>query len=390
MVPDPAATPAGDPPSEQPGAASAPDDSERRAMRRAHELLGAVFDGLGEALLLLGPDGEVLAVNRQFTAVAGAGVEALVGRSWREHDEATAWAFPDDLIAECLADGSPRRRQVRSADALGRTRILSYHLLPLSGGAAADLLVVRAVDETEQVQVEARMLAAERLAANERLAAIVAHEVNTPLQAIESSLHLAGRLADEEQRAGYLRLAREEIQRIGHILRQLLELHRPRDEPALVEINDLVERVLLLMGGSLRRSGIHVQRELAAQLPPLVGRADELTQVFMNLVVNAVQAMPRGGRLTVSTAYEQPAAAPALLVVTVSDNGPGIEPGISERIFEPFYTTRPEGSGLGLAVSQQLVESHGGRIGLSRAPEGGASFRVELPASRPTREAQRD
>lgn len=355
-------------------------------LRRSRDLLRVVFEGLDEALMLLDGAGTILAVNERFAALCGVAEEALVGRMWSERAADVAPFFPGELIDASRAAGAPRQRRARAADGLGRMRMLDLHVVPLAtGDAGAEWLLVRVIDVTEQLQIEARMIAMERLAANERLAATVAHEVNTPLQAIESSLHLAGKLDNEEQRAAYLRLAREEIQRIGRILRQLLDLHRPQEVPMPLQVNELVERVMLLSGGNLRRRGIHLTRELADSLPQLIGRADELTQVLLNLVVNAVQVMPRGGRLTLRTELRREGDAPALVVVTVQDNGPGVDPALGERIFEPFFTTREGGTGLGLAVSRQIVESHNGRIRLESAPGEGACFRIELPV--PSRES---
>lgn len=349
-------------------------------LRRSRDLLRTIFDGLDDGLLLVGHDGNVLAVNQRFAALCNTPPEGLVGHDWRERCLALLPAFPVALVEASLADGDARQARVRSTDEQGRTRIFDLHTLGAAEGEGVpEQLVVQVREVTEQVRLEAQMVAAERMAANERLAATVAHEVNTPLQAIESSLHLAGKLADEEQRARYLRLAREEIRRIGYILRQLLDLHRPSLAPSQVAVNELIERVLVLTGGSLKQQRVYVVRALAQGLPPVTGYADELTQVLLNLIFNAMQAMEHGGRLTLRTALEQPPAGAASVVITVRDTGPGVDPAISARIFEPFYTTRAEGSGLGLAVCRQLVEGHGGRIWIESVPGEGASFYIALP-----------
>lgn len=348
-------------------------------LQRSRDLLRTIFDGLDDGLLLLSHGGSILAANQRFAAMCNSHPGGLVGYDWRERCAALMPAFPVELVEQSQADGVARRTQVRSSDAQGRTRVLDLQTLhPAESSAAPDQLVVQVRDVTEQLRLQAQTVAAERMAANERLAAAVAHEVNTPLQAIENSLHLASRLMDDEQRARYLRLAREEIQRVGFMLRQLLEQYRPPSAAGPLDMNELVERVLLLTGSSLRRQGVLVVRDLAVGLPTFVGRADELTQVLLNLIFNAMQAMPRGGRLTLRTAFEQEHEAERLLV-TVRDNGLGVDPAIVGRIFEPFYTTRPEGSGLGLAICQQLVEGHGGQVWLENAPGEGAAFHVALP-----------
>jgi two-component system NtrC family sensor kinase len=246
-------------------------------------------------------------------------------------------------------------------------------------GGRPEQLLVHVRDMTEQMQLEAQIIERERFAATGRLAATVAHEVNTPLQAIESCLHLAGRVADEAERARYLRLAREEIQRVGYTLRQLLDLYRPSGSRVALDINGLIERVLLLTGNSLARQSIQIDRDFSTDLPPLIGRADEITQVLINLAFNAMQAMPRGGRLGVQTARAAGEAGQPVLCIRVRDTGVGIAPELHERIFEPFFTTRPDGTGLGLAVCRRIIDAHGGTLRVESEPGAGSCFIIEIP-----------
>ncbi|NTU79867.1 MAG: PAS domain-containing protein [Chloroflexales bacterium] len=352
-------------------------------LQRSRDLLRTLFDGIDDALLLLDRSGTILAANQRFAALSGASASELVGCHWWAHCATTGAAFPQEMIQASLEDGLARGERVRFSMPDGVVHILDMHTLPLvEDGRYLEQLVVHLRDVTDQMQLEAQMIETERFAANQRLAATVAHEVNTPLQAIESCLHLASKLADEERRTRYLSLARDEIKRIGHILRQLLDLYRPSKSAAPIALNDLVERVLLLVGSSLSRQGISVERELSPGLPTLTGRADELTQVLVNLIFNAKQAMGRGGHLTLRTSYEEAERPGPRLVLTVRDSGPGIEGDLLGRIFEPFFTTRPDGSGLGLAVSQRIVAAHGGTITVESTPGAGACFAVVLPLER--------
>lgn len=349
-------------------------------LQRSRDLLRTLFDGLDDGLLLVDRAGTILAVNQPFAALLGAPDTALLGRHWGACCSAAEELGVRELIQASLTDGQARLERLRLARADGTSQILDLHTLPLANnGRSPEQLIVHARDVSERVKLEAQMIAAERFTANQHLAAAVAHEVNTPLQAIESCLHLAGKLENSEQRGRYLRLAREEIQRVGHILRQLLDLYKPvRGHETMIALNDLVERALLLVSSSLAHQRIAVERELAPELPPFAGRADELTQVLLNLIFNAMQAMPRGGCLTVCTAYEVRSGQGPLLKLTVSDSGPGIDPGIIDRIFEPFFTTKDNGSGLGLAVCQRIVGAHGGLLEAVSKPGGGASFAVTL------------
>ncbi len=350
-------------------------------LQQSRDLMRTIFDGIDDGLLLLDRLGMVRAANQGFAALWGLGAGELIGLQLRSMSVPPETAFPHELIQASLADGLARGERVRFVLPDGRARIFDLHTLPLAiEGRYLGQLVVHLRDVSEQVKLEAKMIESERFMANQHLAAAVAHEVNTPLQAIESCLHLAGKLGDAEQRGRYLRLAREEIQRVGHILRQLLDLYRPtQGAMSALLLNDLVERALLLVGSSLASNGVRVEQELADELPAIVGRAEELTQVLLNLIFNAMHAMGRGGRLNIKTSCgRHPELGPSV-VLTVSDNGPGVAAAALERIFEPFFTTKPEGHGLGLAVSQRIVAAHGGTITVSSAPGEGASFCVTLP-----------
>ena len=358
---------------------------------RSRNLLRTLFDAIDDGLLLLDRDDHVLASNQALAASLGYTAEKLVGQRWAALYEIEA-VFPAAWVLDGLLDGRPRQRRERVVGPDGRMRILDIRTLPLVGPEhAVDLLVVHTVDVTTQLQIEARMIAQERFAASGRLAATVAHEVNTPLQAIESSLHLASRVS-ESQRLEYLNLAREELHRVSHILRQLLDLFRPATGArAPLDVNTLIGRVLLLTSSTLAKQSIDVDRDLAPDLPPLWGRADELIQVLLNLVVNATHAMPGGGTLRVGTrVIDQPptdrlaetvATGGQMLEITIADTGVGMTSETQQRIFDPFFTTKPDGSGLGLAICQQIVALYGGRITVRSEIGRGSIFSIGLPLS---------
>ncbi|MEI7772073.1 MAG: ATP-binding protein [Chloroflexales bacterium] len=281
------------------------------------------------------------------------------------------------LARAALAGGAPQCGRVSLAQ--GDIMLsLDVRITPVGTDETGYRLGLLATDVTEQVQLEAQILDRERFAATGRLAATVAHEVNTPLQAIESCLHLAGRVDDTAERARYLRLAREEIQRLGYTLRQLLDLYRPEGVQKPLDVNGLIERVLVLMSTSLARHAIKIERDLSNDLPVVLGRADEITQVLINLIFNAMQAMPHGGRLCLESGPGQCAAGGPCLIVRVRDSGVGIDPELHQRIFEPFYTTRADGTGLGLVVCKRIIEGHGGNLRVESAPGQGSCFIIEI------------
>ncbi|MGH2592909.1 MAG: sensor histidine kinase, partial [Anaerolineae bacterium] len=221
-----------------------------------------------------------------------------------------------------------------------------------------------------------QLIQAEKLAATGRLAASIAHEINNPLQAIHNCLHLIirRRLGEEKEKV-YLNMAQEEVQRLIGIVQRTLDFYRPSGgREVLTEVNTLVESVLALANKRLEHGKVRVQRRFSPDLPKLRAVADQLTQVFLNLVINAVEAMPEGGELTIATLQDN-----GRVHVRFSDAGPGINPEEAKKIFEPFYTTKRSGTGLGLAVSYGIIQRHGGEITVESAPGRGATFVVSLP-----------
>jgi hypothetical protein len=361
-------------------------------LRRSRDLLRTIFDGLDDGLVLLDRDGRVLTANQALATLLGSQIEELIGESWLALCQRTDPPICAPSALDLCAGGYTHQQRMRVSLPSGQLRIVDVEMFPVAGAAdPIDQLVVHLADVTDHLQLEAQVLEQERFAASGRLAATVAHEVNTPLQAIESCLHLAGRVGDE-QRGQYLRLARDELHRVSHILRQLLDLYRPSmSADAPVDLNALIERVLLLTSSSLARQGIDVQCELMSQPPTLYGRADGLTQMLLNLIFNALQAMPHGGTLALRTRAmqtepDQPAdpssAATMQLVLEIEDSGVGMTPEVQERIFDPFFTTKADGSGLGLAITQKIVSEHQGRILVRSTPNIGTIFTISFMVAR--------
>ncbi len=230
-------------------------------------------------------------------------------------------------------------------------------------------------DELERSQN--RLIQSAKMAAVGRLAASLAHEINNPLQAIQNSLHLAGHEGlTEPQRRRYLEIARHETSRLVQIVRRMLDFYRPATAMRSLDSNKPVLDALALASKRLQQAGIRVEKRLSGELPPVRGVENQLVQVFLNLILNAAEAMPNGGTLWIASAYH-----PDLdkVVVAFRDSGPGIPQEVFEHLFEPFHTTKATGTGLGLTISYSIIERHGGKIEAKNLPGGGASFIVHLP-----------
>jgi two-component system NtrC family sensor kinase len=226
---------------------------------------------------------------------------------------------------------------------------------------------------------QAQLIQAEKLAATGRLAASLAHEINNPLQAIHNCLHLViNRPLNDEKKGYYLGLAQNEVERLITLVQRTLEFYRPsQGRAAATDVNRLIDNVLALTSKRLEHGRVHVRTQLPANLPALSVVPDQLTQVCLNLIINAVEAMPQGGTLTIVSAQRGD-----WLAIEIHDTGAGLAPDEATRIFEPFYTTKADGTGLGLAVSYGIIQQHGGRIEVHSTPGQGTTFTVLLPVPR--------
>ncbi len=225
-----------------------------------------------------------------------------------------------------------------------------------------------------------RLIQAEKMAAVGRLTASLAHEINNPLQAVQNSLHLAGHQGlSPEKRQNFLDMAQNEVNRLVQIVRRMLDFYRPSSTTQSLNINQPVKDALAIARKRLEQAHVQVEAQLEPGLPPTQGTSNQLTQVFLNIVINAIEAMPDGGTLWVATTYHKQKRQ---VIAAFRDNGPGIEPEIRPHLFEPFHTSKDTGTGLGLAISYSIIERHNGTIAVENVPKGGTAFIIRLPEHR--------
>jgi PAS domain S-box-containing protein len=242
--------------------------------------------------------------------------------------------------------------------------------------------VVMVEDTTEQRRTVAALLQSEKLAATGRLVAGLAHEINNPLQAVIGCLGLAQEvLAEGEDAESFLKIATEELHRAAKLVRDLYEVYRPGDERREpVDLNALVHRVVDLTRRQRESGQVEVEVHLAEGLPTVMAVPDRMQQVMLNLVLNAVDAMPEGGQLDIRSCTSQdPESGHSGVQVEFRDNGGGVSADVLEHLFEPFTTTKEEGSGLGLFVCRTILEQHGGWIRLESIEGEGTAAIVWLP-----------
>ncbi|WP_047488705.1 hybrid sensor histidine kinase/response regulator [Terriglobus sp. TAA 43] len=246
-------------------------------------------------------------------------------------------------------------------------------------------IAVFIADLSHQKKSEEVLRRTEKLAVAGRLAASIAHEINNPLAAITNCLYLVQQSQMDEMGRSYLEMAQKELDRVAQITVQTLRFHRQSSRPVHTEPGELIETVVALFESRIRRQGITITKRFRSK-EPLFAYEGEVRQVIVNLLGNAIDAMPTGGRLVIRTAEANDQVTGTKgLILTISDTGSGMDQETIEHLFEPFFSTKGvTGTGLGLWVSKEIVDRHHGKIHVRshKAHEeqlGGTTFRIFLP-----------
>jgi PAS domain S-box-containing protein len=377
---------------------------QRTALEEAHRELQRQFTDLADlksytdnilaslatGVVTVDLDGRVVTLNPVAELLAGFFKGEVAGRYCSEVFAHTPEL--SDILMETLASRAPissvnltlRRRN-------GGAVPIELSTAPLKGGEGKDLGVVGVLrDLTHVRQLESDLRRSDRLAALGTLAAGLAHEIKNPLMSLLTfSRHLERRFDDPRFRENFQSVVPRELERINEIVERLLELARPaRMNFTLVRLPALVDSVVELYANQLEARSIEVAREYARDVPPIQADQEGLYRVVVNLVANAIDAMPRGGRLTLRAGWsgEGDPLLPSRrrgpdrrVKIEVADTGPGIPASERDRIFNPFYTTKEGGTGIGLALAHKIVEDHGGTIDFRSDRPRGATFTVVLP-----------
>ncbi len=235
----------------------------------------------------------------------------------------------------------------------------------------------RIAERTRQLQEsQAQVLHQEKMAAFGLLAAGIAHEVGNPLTAVSTIVQVLERRDLDDYTRERLGLVTAQLTRIQAILRELVTFSRPAsDSRGRVSLRDIVDEALGIAKYYKGVKGREVRSDVPADLPPMVGVRGQLVQVFFNLVLNAIDATGKGGKVVITAGYDA-----GKLTATVTDDGSGIDPAYRERLFHPYFTTKKHGTGLGLFVTRKLVDAHGGTVACESEPGAGTTFRLVFPA----------
>ena len=329
---------------------------------REKGMLEKVFEALQEGVILLDNEGRVTYVNRAACHLFGLEPEAIQGKPLAEGMRGIDWnelRKPGTVVSRDLEITYPE------------SRYLNFYITAIDDTQEHGfVMLIRDATETRKVTQE--KIESERLSAFTLMAAGVAHELGNPLngitihlQLMERAIKKMGKSADKLQK--HLDVASGEIKRLDLIITQFLAAIRPT-KPQLqrADVNELIEESVRFLKPELDRSDVKVTLELRADLPMMQLDVNQMKQVFYNLVRNACQAMPDGGKLLISTTFND-----LEVILSFQDSGKGISAENMGNLFQPFFTTRRAGTGLGLLVVRRIVREHGGEISIgSRKGEG--------------------
>src|SRR5216683_2258792 len=365
------------------------DITERREMeRRLHqqqEFARRLVDNFPDLILVLDAAAHYTFVSPRCKEVLGYDVEELQDMEFggRTHPEdlPTALTLYRDIVAGKQTFAS---LEVRVRHKQGDWRRIRFNFSPLCNEKGdIEGVVLSGRDVTDLKRLEEQLIQAEKLAAMGQMLAGVAHELNNPLTAILGVTELLReREGTDDSSKRQLDLTHRQARRAARIVQNLLEFSRPASpQKRPLDVNSLLERTLQLHDHSLRRNNIAVDFRPQPDLPGVIGDANQLIQVFLNLVTNAEQAILEirdTGRIQIRPSHND-----NHVMVTVQDDGIGIRPEALPRIFDPFYTTkRPGGgTGLGLSICMSIIREHGGNIEAETFPAGGSAFTIYLPVA---------
>jgi two-component system, sporulation sensor kinase E len=360
------------------------EDAYKKLEERAIQLINiqdytqSILRSITSGVLTVGPDGSVATANPAAERMLGMSEFEMVPKPIGSLFRIDGGISAD--VAKVLAGRLPLAlREATLVTAVGNevhVQVSTSRMRAVGGNVLGAVVTLEDVSDIKALTDQ--LIRADRLAAMGELTAGVAHEVRNPLGVIRASVQLVEDAKGDPARIHEAaEVIKQEIDRLDRVIKALLDFGRP-SKPTLVrtDLNEVLEDVVLFTNRFAKQSDVKIEEHFDRELPEVQGDPDQLKQVFLNLVTNAVQAMDKhGGTITIETR-----GAGEYVEVKVADNGPGISASDLPKVFDPFFTKRAEGTGLGLTIVHRIIDEHEGHIEVESGPEG-TVFIVTLPAT---------
>ena len=352
-----------------------------RQIRDSREIFSALKDNVDQLMSKL-QDGLMLFARDSRVVLVSAPVEAFLGRPRRDllGRKVQDLFGRDSLLGAALLDAFERRRPIsqREFQVAGEKRVqVSLDFVQEENSQIGALLIMRDTESVRRLGDEIEM--SRRLSASGRLTRGVAHEVKNPINAIVLHLQLLqNKLAQQEpDTRRHMDIIDSEIRRLDRVVQTLVDFTRPRDlHLEEVDLRQLLDDVALLAGPEAEQHGVTIERHMPDSRLPVKVDVDLMKQAILNVVINGVQAMPGGGSLTISAHRDN-----GVIVAEVQDQGGGIPKEMHDKVFELYFTTKKEGSGIGLAQTYQILQWHYGSVDFESVENAGTVFRFQIPTS---------
>jgi PAS domain S-box-containing protein len=344
----------------------------------------SVIQSIGSGIIITGMNDTVTYINKAGERILGYSKEEVVAKPFtlfglREKQSVVHSLLdnPDDL--DTRKEGWMRRKD-KVEFPVGFT--INNHV-SVRGEPLGKIVIFR--DMTNVFKIQEEILRMDRLVSLGKLASGIAHELRNPLAGIKTTAQALGEeMSKDDSRREYLNRITKEIDRLNELLKTFFSFAKPQKlNLVYCHIKDIINEIIPFLFKEIADQGIHFVENYHPQLPQIQVDKSQMYQVFLNLFLNAIQAMPNGGELKIevspTNSYSQDASKQSFIKVTISDTGRGIPPQIIHRIFDPFFTTKPKGIGLGLSITYQIIKKHGGTIKVESKWEKGTSFVINLP-----------
>ena len=355
-------------------------DDRTEELRTQHDFSTQVIDQANSIIMVLSSEGKILLFNRRCEETTGYAREEIIGHDWTR-------LLPEEaheqgrLILSGILDGRlPDVWESPIYTKNGAKRTILWRSGVIHEGDSPTLIVTGR-DVTEQRRLQEQVLQSERLAAVGRMAAQVAHEIRNPLSSIGLNIELLfdeiqeHHWEDSDEAQELIRIVLSEIERLNGIIHDYLLFARmPVKQVHPESVNDLVNDLVKLVKPEAQRAQVKLTRRLGKQLPDIEVDSTLVGQALLNCVQNAIEAMPWGGKLSLSTRAREDC-----VELSIKDTGSGIRFERQSKVFDPFYTTKDKGTGLGLPYVRQIVNEHGGQVSLDSTPGVGTTVIIRFP-----------
>lgn len=346
--------------------------SRTAELRESKRELEALFNGITDLITVIDPHYNIIMTNQAVSNLVNQSSEEIVGNKCYAKCFQREKLCPNCPVKETKETLEPAFAEVRHFDEV--LRLYTYPVLSSTGELKAIIEFGKIV--TGEKILEEQLIQSARLASLGEMASGVAHEIRNPLAGIKSGAQfIRKRLSSDSEAGEVLSMILQETDRLEQVVASFLSFARPSASfPTKMKITEVVEKTIAITEEQLTTQNIDLIRHYDDEVPPITVDGKQMEQVFLNIFINALQAMPEGGGIELTTSQQH-----NRVLVKIKDSGSGIHSSIIERIFDPFFTTRAQGTGLGLSINKRIVEELGGSIKVESEVGKGTTFIVALP-----------